>query len=414
VALALVLGSSFFFPTRAGLNTGGGIQDWQGEWGQWSAAGSADVFHGASISIQNCDAAAGTCRFHFDSKSSESSCSQLSDAGSILRVTGLTARAQFQDYHDLPSDCVLDLELRDTPRGRELRMVKQSGKECVNNCTEDKLNFPVSYPFRSAVSYPLLSVRECFADARASRAIWCVDPQVQELDRALKTLGEEIDHLTYTQQMYKARPVREEAWLSGCEHAANVTVCLRSAYSNAVTEYQGLKKAAVEAHEKDEQALRTPGNPQDATALIGRVEGVYKQRFENALVDGSSFTSENILEIVRVAPDAVYVNTHLVFYNAHTCDVSGLARFSQKGVFVFRDPDEPTDPGDEPCVLQFEASTDQIRILDPTHACKPRYCGARGGFVGAAFAMSARRPIRYMTLIKKSAEYKEAIAQLNK
>jgi len=40
---------------------------------------------------------------------------------------------------------------------------------------------------------------------------------------------------------------------------------------------------------------------------LGKVAGVYKYSFRNGLVDGTKFTSENVLEVVKLSPDRAYV-----------------------------------------------------------------------------------------------------------
>ncbi len=161
--------------------------------------------------------------------------------------------------------------------------------------------------------------------------------------------------------------------------------------------------------EKSATSLVAADNTTQPAQLIEQIDGVYKKRFANGLVDGTSYTSENILEIVRIAEDAVYFKTHLEFYNGHSCAQNGVARFSGAGVFVFyAERDSSTD---QQCRLQLEVSDKRVTIKDPDHSCQ-EYCGMRGSFDGATFERGARRPIRYMTLLKNSAEYKAAIKAL--
>ncbi|HSL21497.1 MAG TPA: hypothetical protein VK886_08175 [Vicinamibacterales bacterium] len=94
-----------------------------------------------------------------------------------------------------------------------------------------------------------------------------------------------------------------------------------------------------------------------------------------------------------------------------TCSLSGLARYSRKGVLVFQDPEPPFDPADEPCILQFEETANEIRLLDPSHACTRLHCGMRGGFHLQAFPVGARRRIQYMDRLKNSRQYRKALEQ---
>lgn len=390
-----------------------GIVEWQGQWGQWTLPDGGRNLYGASVSIFACDASASTCRFRFDSESPASRCSTSGDNGSVLQINGSTAKGEILSYDGSHSGCYLEFEKQQAPGKKELRLLNSPSAACEYFCTEHKLNFPPSYAFRAAVEYPLLSTRECFADARKSREVWCADPKVQELDEKLKTLGERIDDLSNSNEMYNKLPGNRENILAQCDHAANISVCLSSSYENVLAELGQTEKKAQEAHDKDEMAMETPGDPAAASELIGRIDGVYKERFANQLVDGQGYESEDILEIVRVSENTVYFRTHLEFYNGHECNLWGLARFSRKGVLVYDDPEPPLDPEDPHCRLQFEVSADKITILDPKQTCKSFNCGMRGAFDGEDFALSARRPIKYMQLLKNSEEYKEALEQLN-
>jgi len=145
-----------------------------------------------------------------------------------------------------------------------------------------------------------------------------------------------------------------------------------------------------------------------------RVAGVYKHRFANGDVQGEKFTSEDILEIVPVRPQATYFRLHREFYNGHTCDISGIA--DQVGdMLVYTGPN---DTSGATCRLTLAPSRGGIRIFEGSNgACRNQTCGARGGYgyadgdTSPAFAAAARRPIRYLPLILKSAEYKAALAE---
>lgn len=163
--------------------------------------------------------------------------------------------------------------------------------------------------------------------------------------------------------------------------------------------------------EKTETQLTAASNTKQATQLIAQIDGVYKKQFANGNVDGEHYTSEDILEIVRVAEDAVYFRTSLAFFNGHSCGGHGIARFSQAGVFVFNDTQKFA--GDAMCRLQFDVSDEAITIKDPDYSCR-NYCGVRGSFNGETFLRSARRTIRYMTILKNSEQYKAAVETLNK
>jgi hypothetical protein len=140
---------------------------------------------------------------------------------------------------------------------------------------------------------------------------------------------------------------------------------------------------------------------------LDKVAGVYKDRFQNSLVDGSKFTSENILEIVKTSPDEAYFNTHLEFYNGHECELSGLAHV-ERDALVYRSQ-LPDTKGESEFRIRLTPKT--VRFEDPDGNYRANYCGERGGFDGIEFKLSARRPIRYMKRLLASDDYKEAIAE---
>ena len=139
---------------------------------------------------------------------------------------------------------------------------------------------------------------------------------------------------------------------------------------------------------------------------IDDIAGVYKHQFQNGLVDGSKYTSEDILEIVKVSPGEAYIRAHLEFYNGHLCAVAGVAR-SESDALVYR----PRDNGQGKCALALRRKGDRLVFEDPGDACKLDFCGARGVFNGQEFPLSGRRPIRYMSRLLASREYAAAMAE---
>jgi hypothetical protein len=157
-------------------------------------------------------------------------------------------------------------------------------------------------------------------------------------------------------------------------------------------------------------AVLAADSSKNANATIKRIEGVYKTRFANSTVHDEHFTSENILEIVPYDGDKIYFRIHLEFYNAHLCDLVGIAIY-EGGKFVFRIPnDVPADS----CQLAISQAGGDIVLEDVGGNCKTYSCGARGGFQGSGFPMKARREIKYMKLLKSSREYLDAIAEFEK
>jgi hypothetical protein len=147
-----------------------------------------------------------------------------------------------------------------------------------------------------------------------------------------------------------------------------------------------------------------------------RMAGVYKHRFSNGTVDGGTYQSEDILEIVPRDPRTAYVRLHLEFYNGHSCDIYGIAtrvgdRLTYHG---------PNDIDGHPCVLSVERNDRGIWISeDHNQACRAQTCGARGAYGvhpngEPDFKPSERREIRYLERLLKSSQYAEAVAEYEK
>jgi len=134
------------------------------------------------------------------------------------------------------------------------------------------------------------------------------------------------------------------------------------------------------------------------SSLPAQMAGVYKTKFKNALVDGESYVSENILEIVPYQNDAAYFRIHLEFYNGHECAISGIAK-AKVDKLVFQGPADATG---EPCILNLRRAADGIHIYEGENgACRAQTCGMRGGYGykpdgTADFSLASRRPIRYL------------------
>lgn len=150
-----------------------------------------------------------------------------------------------------------------------------------------------------------------------------------------------------------------------------------------------------------------PGGSAGAAAQPTPLEwaGVYKIQFDNALVSGERYRSENILEIAEVSSGAAYVRLELEFYNGHQCAIWGIAdRVGQ--TLVYR---TASIVSEEPCVLTLRRAGRKVVLSDKDDICQRGTCGARGTYEGISFPISARRPIRYLPRLKASTEYKDAV-----
>ncbi|OYY72648.1 hypothetical protein [Sphingomonas sp. 28-63-12] len=143
--------------------------------------------------------------------------------------------------------------------------------------------------------------------------------------------------------------------------------------------------------------------PDPATLLAGR----YYEQFPNALVTGETYTGEDIVEIVPVAPRTAYVRFALDFYNGHSCSLAGVATADGEAL-VYRAA-APLVEDEQTCMLRIERNGDELRWSDEG-SCKA-YCGARGSFLHGAIPYRSKRPIRYLAKLKGSSAYRDAITE---
>jgi hypothetical protein len=138
---------------------------------------------------------------------------------------------------------------------------------------------------------------------------------------------------------------------------------------------------------------------------IDNVAGVYKKTLKNGNIDGGKYQSEDILEIAKISPTTAYVRTHLEFFNGHICNIWGIAQV-EGGALVYHG--ETNSQGNK-CALSVKVAAGKITLEDKEGACAIGTCGNRGMYSGTAFELKQRRPIRYMDVLVKSDEYKDAI-----
>ena len=146
----------------------------------------------------------------------------------------------------------------------------------------------------------------------------------------------------------------------------------------------------------------------DVKAFLSRVAGVYRHRFKNAHVDGTTYESEDILEVVPVNDSAAYVRMDLEFYNGHSGRIYGIATYG-KNSLVYDNGKE----GDRRCVVEYVWSVDSVVTradYDQTPGCLA-YHGTRGTLDDAKFLIKSRQTIRYMDRLKNSPEFAEAMEE---
>jgi hypothetical protein len=152
-------------------------------------------------------------------------------------------------------------------------------------------------------------------------------------------------------------------------------------------------------------------NSATASQIIKKIEGVYKNRFENGLVSGEKYQSEDIIEIMPYSTDSIYFRISLQFYNGHSCGIYGIAKY-RDNAFIYKSGDEQT------CTLKISSDENALRITDrltPTSVSTcSAYCGARGSLSNYDIGVAKKRKIRYEAIILKSKQYTEAVEENKK
>jgi hypothetical protein len=137
------------------------------------------------------------------------------------------------------------------------------------------------------------------------------------------------------------------------------------------------------------------------------IAGRYGYHFPNGDVDGNTGWSDDVLEIVKLDRSRFYVRVETHFFNGHSCSIAGVAHAEARAL-VYRDPQRPDES--RQCVLRITGTRSKILIRDNEGGCQ-MYCGSRGGFASTEFPRKSRRPITYMPLVRRSAEYRDALAR---
>jgi hypothetical protein len=146
-----------------------------------------------------------------------------------------------------------------------------------------------------------------------------------------------------------------------------------------------------------------------ATDITTQWAGVYKLRFENALVSGEVYESENILEVVPLDAQSAYVRAHLEFANGHSCSLYVVMNVEGDRL-IYREPNPPAHRGQ--CIVTLDRVNGEM-IIDETEEseCGAAHCGARGSLRDQRLPVSSQRRIRYMERLRASVQYDLAMRE---
>lgn len=131
--------------------------------------------------------------------------------------------------------------------------------------------------------------------------------------------------------------------------------------------------------------------------------GVYRVRFNNDLVDGSSYRAVNVLKLVKRSPKEASFDLHLEFFNGHECNLAGTA-ILEADALTHR-----SKGLDGPCVLKIRRRKDGIGIEDVDNQCRAGSCGLRGGYGNGTETVFPSKSLRKVPNAKRH----KAIEKLN-
>ncbi len=110
-----------------------------------------------------------------------------------------------------------------------------------------------------------------------------------------------------------------------------------------------------------------------ADEAVDALAGRYGSHFRNGNVQGDTYWSDDVVEIVPVGGNAAYVRVELNFYNGHMCSISGIG--TEDGGRIVYDNRAGASPGDPPCVLTVSRRGGDLLVDDGGGRCKT-YCGS--------------------------------------
>lgn len=142
--------------------------------------------------------------------------------------------------------------------------------------------------------------------------------------------------------------------------------------------------------------------PDPVQALSGR----YGVHFRNGNVDGAEFWSDDVVEIVPLDAAHAYFRVRLSFFNGHSCAIRGVAE--PRGTAL--DYQAPARSGLAGCHMTLSRKGAWLNLDDHDGSCSAS-CGARGGYAAGGLPWKSRRPITYLSRLKASPEYREALTE---
>lgn len=133
---------------------------------------------------------------------------------------------------------------------------------------------------------------------------------------------------------------------------------------------------------------------------VRSLQGAYKESFQNAMMDGTQYTSENRFLLMPVSPVTAYFDLHLEWANGHSCALSGIADAISPQILTYSTPSilEKT------CTFNINLGPKKFSFSDSNGACRLISCGARGLLDGVEFEYGMVEKI-VPSKVKKTSDY---------
>jgi hypothetical protein len=123
---------------------------------------------------------------------------------------------------------------------------------------------------------------------------------------------------------------------------------------------------------------------------LTRLAGKYIHKFKNGDVEGDTYYTTDVVEIVPLDAHRAEVSFYLNFFNGHDCSVDGIAKLEGRKL-VYRDTLEGM-PNLPECRLEIWRDARNLYWED-RGTCS-FHCGARGGLHNGRMSAATRRPMR--------------------
>ena len=219
----------------------------------------------------------------------------------------------------------------------------------------------------------------CFAEETPASKALCGSKKLSDEEHQWANRFDEVGTLFL--KMDRQSELRK--LVSGCDAAAEPSICLTEAFNRSAEKLNTTKTNWQEAETQ-------PGDPAEAKRKIAALVGSYTHRFRNGDTSGDKYWSTDTLDIEKASDDSILYSVELNFYNGHTCSMEGEASYTHRGIFVA----EIQRDEDKMCYFELIPTATGVKLGDPTWKCRDSTCGNRGSYDKAFFSYTRRTPLK--------------------